>query len=147
MSLAAEQTYQCGIKWQSLLQIPHLCVVSGRWSCCLPFCVLACPLLQSSELASPVFRYCYRALLHFVRSAAIKALPGHIVDVDGLHISHADIFISHVMAAGAWSPPPCQLTVEDGFWNARVCPGWWTAQDTADMLLRWNVDPSLVPGI
>ena len=76
------------------------------------------------SLASPVVRYCYRALLHFVRSAAIKALPGHIVDVDGLHISHADIFKSQVRAAAVHGspPPPCQLTVEDGFWNARVCP-------------------------
>ena len=38
-----------------------------------------------------------------------KALPGHSVDVDSLHISYAEIFISQVRAAGG-SPPQCQLT-------------------------------------
>ena len=48
-----------------------------------------------------------------------KALPGHSVDEDSLHISCADIFISQVRAAGG-SPPQCQLTVEDVFWNATI---------------------------
>ena len=46
-----------------------------------------------------------------------KALPGHSVDADSLHISCADIFISQVRAGGG-SPPQCQLTLEDVFWNA-----------------------------
>ena len=48
-----------------------------------------------------------------------KALPGHCVDVDSLHISHADIFITKVKAAGC-SPPQCQLTIEDVFRNATI---------------------------
>ena len=48
-----------------------------------------------------------------------KALPGHSVDADSLHISCVDIFITQVRAAGG-SPPQCQLTVEDVFWNATI---------------------------
>ena len=48
-----------------------------------------------------------------------KALPRHSVDVDSLHISYADIFITQVRAAGG-SPPQCQLTVEDVFWNVTI---------------------------
>ena len=48
-----------------------------------------------------------------------KALPGHIVDVDSLHISYADIVIRQVRTASG-SPPQCQLTVEDVFWNATI---------------------------
>ena len=44
---------------------------------------------------------------------------GHSVDVDSLHISYSDIFISQVSAAGG-SPPQSQLTVEDVFWNATI---------------------------
>ena len=47
-------------------------------------------------------------------SISCMALPGHSVDVDSLHISYADIFITQVMAAGG-SPPQCQLTEEDVF--------------------------------
>ena len=48
-----------------------------------------------------------------------KALPGHSVDVDSLHVSYADIFISQVRTAGG-SPAQIQLTVEDAFWNAPI---------------------------
>ena len=48
-----------------------------------------------------------------------KTLPGHTVDADSLHISCADIFISQVRAASG-SPPQCQLTVEDVFWDATI---------------------------
>ena len=48
-----------------------------------------------------------------------KALPGHSVDVDSLHISHTDIFISQVREA-CGCPPQSQLTVEDVFWNAML---------------------------
>ena len=54
-----------------------------------------------------------------------KALPGHSVDVDSLHISRADIFKSKVRVAGC-SPPQCQFTVEVVFRNA-------TTIHTADM--------------
>ena len=40
-------------------------------------------------------------------------------DVDSLHVSYADIFISQVRTAGG-SPTQCQLTVQDGFWNAII---------------------------
>ena len=48
-----------------------------------------------------------------------KTLPGHSVDADSRHISCADIFISQVRAASG-SPPQCQLTVEDVFWDATI---------------------------
>ena len=48
-----------------------------------------------------------------------KSLSGHSVDADSLHISCADIFISQVRAASG-SPPQCQLTVEDVFWDATI---------------------------
>ena len=48
-----------------------------------------------------------------------KTLPGHSVDADSLHISCADIFISQVRPASG-SPPQCQLTVEDVFWDATI---------------------------
>ena len=55
-----------------------------------------------------------------------KALPGHSVDADSLHISCADMFISQVRAA-VGSPPQCQLIVEYVFWNATIL-------HTADMI-------------
>ena len=97
-----------------LLPKSHLCVVSGR----MKLLILLCVRLSAAaviSLYSPVFRCCFRAL-HFVRSAA--TLPGRSVDVDNLHISYADIFISQVWAAGC--SPQCQLTVEDVFWNATI---------------------------
>ena len=69
------------------------------------------------SLSSPVVRCCFRALLHIVRSDARPSQD--IVDVDSLHISHADIFISQVSAAGG-SPSQSQLTVEDVFCNATI---------------------------
>ena len=48
-----------------------------------------------------------------------KALPGHSVDVDSLHMSHADIFISKVRVT-VCSPPQCQFTIEDIFRNATI---------------------------
>ena len=48
-----------------------------------------------------------------------KTLPGHSVDADSLYISCADIFISQMRAASG-SPPQCQLTVEDVFWDATI---------------------------
>ena len=54
-----------------------------------------------------------------LRAITRKALSGHSVDSDGLHISYAGIFISQVRAAGG-SPPQCQLTVACVFWNATI---------------------------
>ena len=47
------------------------------------------------------------------------ALPRHGMDVDSLHISQADIFISQVRAAGG-SHPQCKLTVDDVFLDATI---------------------------
>ena len=57
------------------------------------------PAAAVNSLSSPVLRCCFRALLHFVRSAARRS-QDIMVDVDTLHISYADIFISQVRAAG-----------------------------------------------
>ena len=48
-----------------------------------------------------------------------KALLGHSVDVDSLHVAYADIFVSQVRAA-CGSSAQSQLTVEDVFWNATI---------------------------
>ena len=77
---------------------------------------IVCDRLSSASVINvsfPFLRCCFRALLHG------KALPGHSVDVDSLHISHADIFISKVRVAGC-SPPQCQFTIEDVFLNATI---------------------------
>ena len=80
----------------------------------------ACSLLRccSHQFVFP----CLEMLLHDTPppcTISCKALPGQSVDDDSLHISCADIFISQVRAAGG-SPPQCQLTVEDDFWNATI---------------------------
>ena len=83
------------------------------WSYCPPFCVLACPLF--------VFP-CLEVLLQGTPppcTISHNTLPRHSVDADSLHISCADIFTSQVRAA-CGSPPQCQLTVEDVFWNATI---------------------------
>ena len=58
------------------------------WSCCPPFCMLVCLLLQPSVCLS--LSYSTPQLC----AIGCKALPGHNVNVDSLHISYADIFIS-----------------------------------------------------
>ena len=72
-------------------------------------------------LYSPVLTYCFSG--HFLAARPSQ----NIVSIYLSHfpISYDDIFISHVRAAGG-SPPQCQLTVEDAFWNA-------TITHTADM--------------
>ena len=54
-----------------------------------------------------------------LRAISRKALPGHSVDVDSLHVSYADIFVSQVRAA-CGSSAQSQLTVENVFWNATI---------------------------
>ena len=60
-----------------------------------------------------------------LRAIRRKALAGHNVDVDSLHVSYANIFISQVRAA-CGSSAQSQITVEVVFWNA-------TLLHTADM--------------
>ena len=80
----------------------------------------ACSLVRccGHQFVFPCLEVLLQGTPHPVRSSC-KALPGHSVDVDSLHISYADIFISQVRAAGG-SPPQCQLTVEDVFWNPTI---------------------------
>ena len=66
------------------------------------------------------------------------ALPGHSVDVESLHISDADIFISQVMAAGG-SIPQSQLTVEDVFWNATILHTMDMTQPSQSALSKQSV--------
>ena len=73
-----------------------------------------------------------------MRSATIKALPGHSADVDNLHISYADIFISQMRAAGG-SPSQSQLTVEDVFWNATILHTTDITQPSQSALSKQNV--------
>ena len=100
------------------VQVTHLC---GFGSDGAAYSLVRC---SSHQFVFP----CLEVLLQGtppLHAISCKALPGHSVDVDSLHISYADIFISQVRAAGG-SPPQCQLTVEDVFWNA-------TNLHTADM--------------
>ena len=101
-------------EWQSLLQTSHLCVVSGRMELLPSFLHARLSAAAAISFSSPVSRCCFRALLHSVRSAA-----GHSVNVDSLHVSYADIFVSQVRAA-CGSSAQSQLTVEDVFWNATI---------------------------
>ena len=99
----------------------RICISSYKlgksWSCCPPLCVLACPLRQSSVCLSLSYGVVLGHSSTFTISC--KALPGHSVDADCLHISHADFFISKVRVAGC-SPPQCKLATEDTFWNATI---------------------------
>ena len=78
--------------------------------------------LQHTRLSAAAVISLFPPLFHDTPplcAVSCKALPGHSGDVDSLHISHADIFISQVRAAYG-SPPHCQLTVEDVFRNATI---------------------------
>ena len=48
---------------------------------------------------------------HPLCAISCKALPGHSIDVDSLHISYTYIFIWKVGSAGC-SPPQCQFTIK-----------------------------------
>ena len=105
-------------EWQSLLQVTHMCVVSGRMELLSSFLRARLSAATVISLSSSVLRYCFTTLLHFVRSAARSSQD--IVSMStAFMISHADIFVTHVRAAGG-SPNQCQLTVEDVFWNATI---------------------------
>ena len=108
-------------EWQSLLQTSHLCVVSGRMELLPSFLRARLSAAAAINLSSPVMRCCFRALLHFARSAARPSqdIVSMSIAFISLHISYADIFVSQVRAAGG-SPTQSQLTVEDVFWNATI---------------------------
>ena len=104
-------------EWQSLLQITHVCGCGSDGATAL---LSACSLVRccSHQFDFP----CLEVLLQGTPppcKISCKTLPGHSVDADSLHISCAYIFISQVRAASG-SPPQCQLTVEDVFWDATI---------------------------
>ena len=122
--------------WRSLLQTSHL-GLCGIGSDGVAALLSACSLVHcgSHQFVFPVLRCCFSAHLHFVRSAAKRS---HSVDVDSLRISHADIFISRMRAAGG-SPPQCQLSVEDVFWNAAIFHTTDMTQPSQFMLSKQSV--------
>ena len=79
-------------EWQSLSQITHLCVVSGRMELLPSFLCARLSAAAANSLSSCDLSCCLRALLHFVRSDTMHSQDS--VDVDSLRISYADIFIS-----------------------------------------------------
>ena len=101
-------------EWQSLSQMTHLCVLSGRMEMLPSFLRARLSAAAVISLSSSVLRY--NSPLFAI---SCKALPRRSDDVDHLHISYADIFISQVRAAGG-SSPQSQLTAEDVFWNATI---------------------------
>ena len=66
-SLVAEETMR---EWQSLLQTSHLCVDSDRMDQLPSFQHARLSAAAVISLSSPVLRCNFRALRHFVRSAA-----------------------------------------------------------------------------
>ena len=96
-SLGAEQT-NAGVTvlWQKLHLYNIMCVVplsQVGWNSCFPFCVPDCLLLQWRVLF-----LCLQVLVEGTASCVVsrKALPGHSVDIDSLHVSHADIIVSQM---------------------------------------------------
>ena len=125
-------------KWQSVLQTSHLCVVSGRMELLPSFLRARLSAAAAISLYSPVLRCCFTALSHFVRSAT---RPSHdIVSMSTafMSLTHADIFISQVRAAGG-SPPQSQLPVEDVFWNATILHTTDMAQPSQSALSKQSV--------
>ena len=57
-------------EWQFLLQTSHLCVVWGLMELLPSFVRARLSAAAVNSLCSPLLRCCFRALLHFVRSAA-----------------------------------------------------------------------------
>ena len=89
---------------QSLLQVSHMCVVSGRMELLPSFLRARLSAAAVISLSSPVLRCCLRALLHFMLSTARPSQD--IVSMSTAFIyTYADIFISQVRAA-CGSPPP-----------------------------------------
>ena len=103
-------------EWQSLLQTSHLCVVSGRMELLLSFLRARLSAAVAISLSSTVVLF---QSTHPLRSISRKALPGHSVDVDSLHVSYADIVVSKVRAA-CGSSAKSQLTVENVFCIATI---------------------------
>ena len=54
-----------------------------------------------------------------LRAISCKALPGHSVDVDSLHVSYADTSVSKV-GRPVVLLTKSQFTVDDVFWNATI---------------------------
>ena len=105
-------------EWQSLLQITHMCVVVGRMELLPSFLRARLSAAAVISLSSPVLRCSFRALLHPVRSAARPSQD--IVSMPTAFISLAQTYYISQVRAASGSPPQCQLTVEDVFWDATI---------------------------
>ena len=105
-----------------------MCLVSGRMEQ-LPSFLCACQLCSH--------RFVFPCLEVSLRAISSKALPGHSVDVDSLHIYYADILISQVRAFGG--SPRFQLTIDDVFWNATILHTVDMTQPSQSALYtQWN---------
>ena len=95
-----------------------MCVVSCRMEL-LPFFLRArLSAAAVIDLSSTVLRCCFRALLHPVRSAARPSQD--IVSMSTAFISLMQTSLYRRGGRPIGSPPQCQLTAEDVFWNATI---------------------------
>ena len=90
----AEITSMCGLESDGIAALLSACLLVR---CCNRQFIFGC-LQMLFQSTPPLF------------SVSCKVLPAYSVDVDSLHISHADIFILQVRIDSG-SPPQCQLTV------------------------------------
>ena len=118
----ADNTYRCGLRSDGAAAIPSACSLVR---CSRHQCVFPCIEVLLQDTPPPYTISC-------------MALPGHGVDVDSLHISYGDIFISQVRAAGG-SPPQRQLTVEDVLWNATILHAAHVTQPSQCALSKQSV--------
>ena len=106
-----------------------MCLVSGRMEL-LPSFLCACQLCSH--------RFVFPCLEVSLRAVSSKALPGHSVDVDSLHIYYADILISQERAFSG--SPRFQLTIDDVFWNVTILHTVdMTQPSQAAVYAQWNL--------
>ena len=108
--------------WAVSQMVPNLFASAHVNAACHGAAVLLCACSLVRCASHPFVFPCLKVLFQgtpplFMISC--KALSGHSVDVDSLHISHAEIFMSMVRVTGC-SPPQCQFTIEDVFRNATI---------------------------
>ena len=102
-------------EWQSLLQIPHVCAVSGRMALLPSFLRVRLSAAAVIRVSSLVYRCCFNFFDQLQSSP--RTLCRCRCRCRCRQPSY--FFISQVMAAGGY-PPQWQLTVEDVFWNATI---------------------------
>ena len=89
------------------------------WSCCAPYCVSACLLLCSPVSFPLSWGVCSGHFSTPRHAVSCKAIPEYHIDVERLHVSHADVLVSQPRAASGFLPW-CQLTIQDVFWDAVI---------------------------